>query len=90
MTEEKLSKLLEQLHDELDSTKAVDEKERELLRALNADIEELLERSGNRQSDDDDSLLERWQDAIDHFEITHPKLTSTLSRIMTALNNAGI
>jgi hypothetical protein len=89
MTEEKLSKLLEQLHQELDSTDALDEKGQELLRALNADIEELLERSEGGQVDDD-SLFERWQDAIDHFEITHPTLTSTLSNIMTALNNAGI
>ncbi len=88
MTNEKLSKLLEQLHDELDSTEATDEKGRELLRALNADIQKLQEHSGNRQPDD--SLLERWQDAIDHFEIIHPKLTSTLSHIMTVLNNAGI
>jgi len=89
MTEEKLSKLLEQLHQELDSTDALDEKGEELLRALNADIEELLERSEGGQVDDD-SLLERWQDAVDHFEVTHPTLTSTLSNIMTALNNAGI
>lgn len=89
MTEEKLSKLLEQLHQELDSTDALDEKGQELLRALNADIEELLERSEGGQVDDD-SLVERWQDAIDHFEVTHPRLTSTLSHMMTVLNNAGI
>ncbi len=89
MTDNKLSTLLEQLHTELDSTEAVDEKGRELLRALNADIEELLERSEAGQSDDD-SLLERWQTAIDHFEVTHPTLTNALSHIMTALNNAGI
>jgi chromosome segregation ATPase len=89
MTDNKLSTLLEQLHTELDSTEAVDEKGRELLRALNADIEELLERSEAGQSDDD-SLLERWQAAIDHFEVTHPTLTNALSHIMTALNNAGI
>ena len=90
MTDNKLSTLLEQLHTELDSTEAVDEKGRELLRALNADIDELLERSEVGQSDDDDSLLERWQTAIDHFEVTHPALTNALSHIMTALNNAGI
>ena len=88
MTDEKLSNLLEQLHNELDGTEAVDEKGRELLRALNEDIEELLERSEAGASED--SLLERWQDAVDHFEDTHPELTSVLSRIMTALNNAGI
>lgn len=88
MADEKLTKLLEQLHTELDGTEAVDEKGRELLRALNADIEELLERSEDDQSDD--SLLERLQESIDHFGITHPALTSALSHIMTALNNAGI
>jgi len=88
MTDNNLGKLLEQLHNELDNTEAVDEKGRELLRTLNADIQELLERSEGKQSDD--SLLERWQDAIDHFEATHPELTSALSHLMTALNNAGI
>ncbi len=90
MTENKLSKLLEELHTELDATEAVDEKGRELLRALNADIEELLDRSEVGQTGDDDSLLERWQEYIDHFEVTHPTLTAALSHLMTALNNAGI
>lgn len=88
MADKKLTKLLEQLHTELDGTDAVDEKGRDLLRALNADIEELLERSEGGRSDD--SLLERLQESIDHFEVTHPALTSALSHIMTALSNAGI
>ena len=87
MAEKKLSKLLEQLHQELAKTEAVDERGRELLRVLNADIQTLLDRS---ESDSDDSLLERLQDSIDHFEVTHPELTSALSRMLTTLNNAGI
>jgi len=88
MSDKNLSQLLEELHNELDNTDAVDEKGRELLRALNTDIEELLKRSEGEGSDD--SLLERLQESIDHFEVTHPALTSALSHIMTALNNAGI
>ena len=88
MSDKNLTELLEQLHDELDNTKAVDEKGRQLLRALNADIQELLERSEREQSTD--SLLERLQDTIDHFQDTHPAFTKALSHIMTALNNAGI
>ena len=88
MADNNLSKLLEQLHAELDHTEAVDDKGRELLRALNADIEELLERSESGPSDD--SLLERLQESIDHFEVTHPALTSALSNIVSILNNAGI
>jgi len=88
MTDNNLSKLLEQLHTELNTTEAVDDKGRELLRALNADIEKVLQRSESEQADD--SLLERLQESIDHFEITHPALTSALSNIVNILNNAGI
>jgi hypothetical protein len=72
----------------LDNTQAVDEKGRELLRALNADIQELLERSESGQAPD--TLLERLQVTIDHFEVTHPSFTTALSKIATALSNAGI
>ena len=89
MTDKKLSTLLEQLHTELDNTEAVDEKGRELLRDLNADIQELLKRSEGEGAEDD-SLLERWQEYIDHFEITHPTLTAALSQMLNALSNAGI
>ncbi len=88
MTDNKLTILLEQLHKELDKTQAVDEKGRELLRALNTDIQELLQRSEGGKSAD--SLLERLQTTIDHFEVTHPAFTTVLSKIVSALNNAGI
>ena len=88
MADENLSKLLEQLHNELGKTKVVDDKGRELLRSLDGDIRKFLERSGDVQTDE--SMLERLQDAIDHFEITHPDLTSALSHMMTILSNAGI
>jgi len=88
MTDKNLTELLEQLHHELDGTQAVDEEGREMLRALNADIQELLKRSEGGQTND--SVLERLQDTMDHFEATHPALTSTLSNIMNILNNAGI
>jgi hypothetical protein len=87
MEEKDLASLLKQLRTELANTKAVDEQGRELLRALNADIRSLLESS---EDDSDDSLLERLQDSIDYFEATHPRLTSALSQLLNALNNAGI
>jgi chromosome segregation ATPase len=89
MSEKKLTQLLEELHKELDSTEAVDEKGRELLRALGADIQELLERSDDSDTDND-SLLERLQESVNHFEATHPALTSAIAHLMTALSNAGI
>jgi hypothetical protein len=88
MTDQKLSRLLEQLHEELGKTQAVDDKGRQLLRSLDTDIQKLLLRSEGLPTDD--SMLERLQDAIDHFEITHPALTSALSHMLTILSNAGI
>ena len=88
MTDKKLSELLEQLHNELEKPEAMDEKGHELLRSLDADIQKLLERS--EEADVDESMLQRLQDSIDHFEVTHPDLTSALSHMMTILSNAGI
>jgi hypothetical protein len=88
MADQKLTQLLEQLHTELSTAEAVDEKGRDLLRALNTDIEALLERSEG--DDSSDSLLERLQDSIEHFEVSHPTLTSALAQMLNALNNAGI
>ena len=87
MSNEKLRELLEQLHNELDQTESVDERGDELLRHLNSDIRNLLERS---RPETRESMLERLQDTIDHFEVTHPTLTKTLSEMMTILSNAGI
>lgn len=90
MSDENLRKLLEQLHDELERTESVDETGNELLRHLNADIRNLMKRSGKADVEPDDSVLERLEDAIDHFEVTHPALTRMLSEMMTILSNAGI
>jgi len=87
MEEKDLTSLLNQLRAELKNTKTVDEQGRELLRDLEADIHNLLK---SPDDDSDDSVLERLQDSIDYFEATHPRLTTALSQLLNALNNAGI
>ena len=87
MEEKDLNSLLKQLRAELTNTRAMDEQGRELLRDLDKDIRAFLEKSDD---DTDDSLLERLQDSIDYFETSHPRLTTALSQILNALNNAGI
>ena len=91
MTDPTLRELLEQLHKELESTDTVDEQGNEMLRHLEADIHKLLKRSDTAaEVDADETILERLQDTIDHFEATHPRLTTVLSEMMTILSNAGI
>jgi hypothetical protein len=35
-------------------------------------------------------VIQRLENAIDHFEITHPHLTMLISKIMDSLSSAGI
>jgi hypothetical protein len=89
--DQNLRELLERLHNELEQTESIDENGNEMLRHLDADIRQRLERSGaKRETEADDPILERLQGTIDHFEATHPSLTLTLSEMMTILSNAGI
>jgi len=82
-----LDELLAKLHEEIEGTQSVDEKGQELLRDLSADIQELLERAEKKAAP---SMLERMETSMDHFEVTHPELTSALSSLFTILSNAGI
>ena len=89
MTDQNLRDLLEKLQTELGQIDVTDEAGRERLRHLEADIRRLRERS-DEQEETDDSMLERFQDSIDHFETSHPEFTMMISQMMTILSNAGI
>lgn len=86
MTNRKIHELLQQLHDELERAESLDEKGREMLRHLSADIQQFLDPERENPA----TLLERLQDAIDHFEVEHPAITAALSQMLNTLSNAGI
>lgn len=90
MNDNRLRDLLDGLHDELQHVENLDEKGRALLRDLDGDIRDLLERSGDGGRGSNESILGRLQSVMDHFEITHPKLVTLLSEMLSALSNAGI
>ncbi|WKZ34510.1 MAG: DUF4404 family protein [Anaerolineales bacterium] len=87
MLDKKVRELLEQLQDELDHVDSLDQKGRDLLNNIAADINRLLK---SPSIEPDESVLRRLEDTIDHFKIEHPKLTMALSEMMTILSNAGI
>ncbi len=89
MTDQDLHELLEKLQNQLKQIDVTDEAGRERLRRLEADIRSLRERS-DEQEETDDSMLERFQDSIDHFGTSHPEFTMMISQMMTILSNAGI
>jgi hypothetical protein len=83
-------KLLEDVRNQIGQTQPLDEKGRELLRRLDREIHELLEGSEDQAFETPDTLIERLNENIDHFEETHPRLTMALSHMLTVLSNAGI
>jgi hypothetical protein len=82
--------LLQQLHDEINNTQCIDEKDRELLRNLDGDIRELLERSVETQMEVHPTVIQRLESALSHFEVTHPELTTLISKVVDSLSNAGV
>lgn len=90
MDDKKLRKLLEQIHSEMERTDKVDAKGRALLRDLGKDIDELLARTEGAPLKPRPNFTQSLQAAIDHFEVSHPNLTTALSDLLTTLSNAGI
>ena len=89
MDSKNIENLLQQLHTEIERTEHMDEKGKELLRELSSDIQELLERS-DAPGTPKLSLTQRLEESVDHFEVTHPTLTTMLSELLNSLSNAGI
>ena len=87
MPKNKIRELLEQLRGELEQVSPQDQKGRDLLENITADINSFLQ---DPNVETDESVLQRLQDTIDHFNIEHPTLTMAFSEIMSILSNAGI
>ena len=90
MNDQELCQLLEQLHSEIERTKSVDARERELLCDLESDIRELLERCEAEQVQSHPLTIRRLEDAMDYMAVNHPTLTAMLSNMSTILSNAGV
>jgi polyhydroxyalkanoate synthesis regulator phasin len=79
MNDDELRQLLEELHQKIEATD------------LSTDISNLLERTGHEQpTPETTSEVNRLEESIRYFEVTHPTLTATLSQMLNILNNAGI
>jgi ribosome maturation protein Sdo1 len=88
MNNQEINKALENLKKEIEAVQPDDEKGQELLRELSADIRELLDRAEAKQAPV--PMVQRLEESVEHFEVTHPELTSTLSSLLSILSNAGI
>jgi len=88
MEQQKLRELLKTLHQELEQVDSVDETTEVVLSNLRADMQRLLdEKVGTIQ--EDTSLMERMNEALDHFEADHPKLSMTIQHLLESLAKMG-
>ncbi len=88
MEPNQFDQLLEKIRTALRNVESTDEKERRMLQDLEQDVIRLSEQKDKVQPED--SMLERMESAVDHFQVTHPTLTAMISELSTILSNAGI
>ena len=90
MSDHELNDLLEKLHDQIERPQSLDEKQLKYLREIESDIHKLLGRTPTRTPVTQPDVLEKMEDAITTFEMTHPGIAVTFSKLMAVLSNAGI
>ena len=92
MDHEHLRALLEQLHAELAHGGALDDRSRQLLLNVQADLRRAVEPAADTPSlpADQQARQGRLQAAMVALEATHPQLASALEQGMVALSNLGL
>jgi len=90
MDNKRLQELLQQLHDEIQQSENIDAKGKELLRDIDTDVHELLKRNEGDTSRVHQTVIQRFENTIDHLEQTHPGVTRYLTELLEILSNAGI
>ncbi|NMW19447.1 MAG: DUF4404 family protein [Chlorobiaceae bacterium] len=88
MEQQKLRELLETLHQELEQVDSVDKNTVEVLTNLREDISKLVTEDVGAMHENE-SLMERMREAVDHFEAGHPKLSMTIQHVLDSLANMG-
>lgn len=90
MDERATTELLNELHVRLRDTNAITDRDRELLAQLSADIQSLLHHSGGLAAANPRSVVDRLQESIERFEVSHPDLTDLMARASKVLSDMGI
>jgi tRNA C32,U32 (ribose-2'-O)-methylase TrmJ len=90
MKQDKVREKLERLYTELKNTRSDDRQTREQLRVLTADIKDALDHLDERLPEQNKSVMVRMQNAVQHFETSHPGLTSVLNDVISSLANWGL
>jgi chromosome segregation ATPase len=88
MEQQKLRELLDTLHQELEQVESIDSTTEVVMTNLRADMKRLLDEKVD-SIHEDESLMERMHEALDHFETDHPKLSLTIQHLLDSLAKMG-
>jgi hypothetical protein len=89
MIDPELRGTLEKLHQELEQTDNLDDESRQHLQHLMGDIRTALDREEPPPAEHYQSLGEQLNEAIQHYEITHPSLTAAMKHALDILSGVG-
>ncbi len=90
MADPEFTRLLEQLHQEIENTHNVGVKEKALLQEISKDIQKLLGGKGHQVAQPHPLTIQRLEESIGLLETTHPTLTNLMDKLLTILSNSGI
>ena len=88
--QQELRARLEELDAELKRTQPADEAQREHLRAMQHDVQALLDRTGATAQAGDPPTVHGLRAGLQHFEATHPVLAALVEQVLNTLSNMGI
>uniref|UniRef100_Q3AU63 Chromosome segregation ATPase n=1 Tax=Chlorobium chlorochromatii (strain CaD3) TaxID=340177 RepID=Q3AU63_CHLCH len=90
MEQQKLRELLQALHQELEQLQSVDESTTAVLTTLRNDTQRLLSNKEEPMEEEEGSLSERMQQALEHFEEKHPSLSISIQHVLDSLARMGL
>ena len=88
--QQELRARLQELDAELKRTQASDDTQREHLRAMQRDVQALLDHTSATAQAGDPPTVHGLRAGLQHFEATHAVLTSLVEQVLNTLSNAGI
>jgi hypothetical protein len=90
MEHENIREKLEGLYTELKNTRSSDKQTEARLRSLSAEVKDAIDNLGDLRPEQHKGVLDRLRGAVQHFETSHPELTSVLNDVISSLANWGI
>ncbi len=90
MKKDTVRQKLENLYTQLKDTRSNDKNTQDRLQTLTADVKHALDHLDELRPEQNKGVLDRLQMSVEHFETSHPELTSVLNDVISSLANWGL